>query len=47
MFKNCGPCSQSLEHADMDIAFLLVIAALAAATIGLVFAFERLRGGGE
>ena len=28
----------------MDIAFLLMIAALAAATIGLIFGFERLRG---
>lgn len=27
----------------MDIAFLLLLAALSAATIGLVFAFERLR----
>ena len=28
----------------MDIAFLLLIAALAAATIGLIFGCERLRG---
>jgi hypothetical protein len=29
----------------VDIAFLLLIAALAAVTIGLVYGFERLRGG--
>ena len=28
----------------MDVAFLLLTAALAAATIGLIFAFERLGG---
>jgi hypothetical protein len=28
----------------MDVAFLLLTAALAAITVGLIFAFERLRG---
>jgi hypothetical protein len=28
----------------MDVAFLLLTAALSAITIGLIFAFERLRG---
>ncbi len=28
----------------MDVAFLLLIAALAAVTIGLIYGFERLRG---
>ncbi len=28
----------------MDFAFLLLSAALAALTLGLIFAFERLRG---
>jgi hypothetical protein len=28
----------------MDIAFLLLIAVLAAATVGLIFGLERLRG---
>ena len=28
----------------MDVVYLLLTAALAAATIGLIFAFERLRG---
>jgi hypothetical protein len=28
----------------MDLAFLALIAALSAVTIGLVYAFERLRG---
>lgn len=28
----------------MDVAFLLLTAALAAVTLGLIFAFERLRG---
>jgi hypothetical protein len=28
----------------MDLAFLALIVALGAATIGLVYAFERLRG---
>jgi hypothetical protein len=28
----------------MDLAFLALIAALGAVTIGLVYAFERLRG---
>jgi hypothetical protein len=28
----------------MDIAFLLLIAALSAVTVGLVYALERLRG---
>ena len=28
----------------MDIAFLLLVAALAAVTIGLIYGFERLRG---
>ena len=28
----------------MDIAFLLLVAMLAAATLGLIFALERLRG---
>ncbi len=28
----------------MDIAFTLLVAALAAATIGLIYGFERLRG---
>ena len=28
----------------MDLAFLLLIAALAAATVGLVYGLERLRG---
>jgi len=28
----------------MDVAFLLLIAALAGVTIGLIYGFERLRG---
>ena len=28
----------------MDVPFLLLIAALAAVTIGLIYGFERLRG---
>jgi len=28
----------------MDIAFVLLVAALTAVTIGLIYAFERLRG---
>ncbi len=28
----------------MDVAFLLLTAALAAVTIGLIYGFERLRG---
>jgi hypothetical protein len=28
----------------MDLAFLALVAALAAATIGLIYGFERLRG---
>ena len=28
----------------MDVAFLLLIAGLSAVTLGLIFAFERLRG---
>jgi hypothetical protein len=28
----------------MDLIFLALVAALAAATIGLIYAFERLRG---
>jgi hypothetical protein len=31
----------------MDIALLLLTAALAAVTIGLIYGFERLRGGRE
>ena len=30
--------------APMDVAFLLLTTALAAATIGLIYGFERLRG---
>ena len=29
----------------MDLVFLVLIAALSAVTVGLVYAFERLRGG--
>jgi hypothetical protein len=35
-------CSTTVQ-VGMDFLFLALVAALAAATIGLVFAFERLR----